>query len=232
MDLVDEREPAVGAGAELVLGVDQQQPCRRRDVAAPLEDRQRGGADLVPAVGVHMALRDDLGLAEGSVVAGCGLGGGGDDRAGQGVVLGHPVGEVDAVDTPLAGLVAGPQRRGGGAGQAAPHHDLHRQGLALVDDGDVGVGHGHDLRRRDVAELLEPPGRQQVEDLAPPRYQPQHVVEGRQAVGGHQRQTVAQFDDVAHLAPVQRPQLGRSRVGEPGERVDHRCRDHRTVTPG
>ena len=49
-------------------------------------------------------------------------------------------------------------------------------------------------------------GGELIEDLAAVRYQPQHPVEGRQPVGGHQRQAVTQIDHVAHLAPVQRPQ--------------------------
>ena len=39
------------------------------------------------------------------------------------------------------------------------------------------------------------------------RDQPQHVIEGGQPVGCHQRQPVAEVDDVAHLAPPHRPKF-------------------------
>ena len=187
-DLVAEHDRAVGAAAELELGVGEDDPALARVLGAAPVDRDRQPAQLLQ----QLAVADDLGGAVEVdvlvVVAHLGLGRGREDRLRQLLGLAQPGRQLDPADR-AGGLVVLPAR----AGDVAAHHALHRHHLEPLDQhraAAVLLGH---VRVRDqvvgadVGRPVEPEGGQAGEHLAlvGDRRRVHHVV-GGDAVGRDQ----------------------------------------------
>src|SRR5690606_24335534 len=104
--LVHHVQAAVGVGAELELGVGQQDPALGRVGGGVLVQAQGGVADLFGQVGAGQL---DRGVEVDVLVVGAdrGLGRGGEDRFGQPLGLAQAVGQGDAAD-PAGALIVLP----------------------------------------------------------------------------------------------------------------------------
>ena len=127
------------------------------------------------------------------------LGGGGDDGRGELLVFTHALGQGDAANLAHTALVGTP----GAAAQVAAHNHFNGEALAHHAHGDHGVGRGEFPVRADVGGGVEELRCNLVEHLTlEGDALGQNDVEGRNAVGGHHHEAVAQGVDVAHLAVV------------------------------
>src|SRR5262249_24604293 len=118
MKLVGQNDRALGVETEFVIGIDQDQPLPRRHLAAERKQRQRLVRNLAPLLFGQELARDDLVRAERRIMVALGrLGGGGNDRARELLVVAQPVLEAVAVHLTRAVLVHLQDRRGGGAGE-------------------------------------------------------------------------------------------------------------------
>ena len=149
------------------------------------------------------------------VLAVAGLGGGGEDRLRQLLVLAQAVGKAVPVHLAPAGLVHRPDRGAGGAGHIVAHDDLDRHDVEPAAHQHVGVGVFDDVVGADVAGVVEPEPRGLGQHLALAGDRGDATVEGRKAVGGDDdAPPVGQVVIVAHLAAVMVGQLGDGRVVE------------------
>lgn len=157
------------------------------------------------------------------------------------LVLRHAVGERVAAERAGTGLVGLPDRGRGHAGQVAPHHQLHRERLALARDHHVRIGHAQHVIGRDVLGLLEPEPRELVQHLPLRRDGTDHGIERAQAIGDDDDPLAALLVDVAitDLAVVARQlattdrgeRRGIERVAELEAQRFIEVRDRHDVTP-
>jgi len=225
VDLIDGDE-LLAAEAELVLGVDQQQPSAAGDLLTLGEEGQGGLLGAGEVAGGDEAPVEELGLGDRLIVLAQGrLGRRGEDGRREGLVLLEALGEPEAVGI-VACLVIAPQA----AGEVAAHDELHRKRTGHVGDDDAGVGHVDDVVLDDVGRLLEPEVGELVEQVALERQRGEHVIEGREAIAGDEHQPLAGPVGVAHLALVllaQGREVGvRERVGELGPQGSVGARIH------
>ncbi len=145
------------------------------------------------------------------MVADLGLGGGGEDGLGQLRGIHEALGQGDAAHGALAvvllqaaaGQIAAHDALGGKHVGLAHQHEAAAQvvGVGLELLGQVGHVGGDEVVFHHAVEQVEPELRQLGEHLAlVGDLVFQDVVEGRDAVGGHQQQPVAQIVQIAHLA--------------------------------
>ena len=106
-----------------------------------------------------------------------------------------------------APLVVRPDRRRRHAGQIGAHDEFDRQQLAFAGHHHLRIGNADDVIGGDVRGRLEPIRRHLVQHLPLERDRAQHDVEGRQAVGDHDRPPAILDVAVANLSLVFRPQL-------------------------
>ena len=194
--------------AELVLGVDQDQPSLTAKFGSEGKERQRRPLHVRVDRFWHEIPGDDLVAGEALVVA---AGGAPvcrrrDDGLGQLLVLDEAVGEFESIDDPLAARVGAPDRGAGHTGEVAAHDHLDRDRLALARDGHVRIRRGNEVIRDDVARLLEPERGELVEDRALVGDAAEVDVEGRLAVGGDKHAPAILDVEVAHFAALLRPE--------------------------
>ena len=88
------------------------------------------------------------------------------------------------------------------AGEVAPDDDFNGEGLGGPGHGDVGVRDVQDVVFDEVARLLEPEPGQPVEHLPFEGDGGEYLVEGREAVGGDEKEPVTLPVDVADFSPI------------------------------
>ena len=210
VDLVHQDDLPV-ALAELVFGVHEDEALFGRHLRTPLEQGAGVGFELLIILLGNDALGDDFFLGDVFVMAFGRLGGGGDDGLGELLVLHHALGQRNAAEGALAGLVFAP----GMAGQIAADDHFHLEGLAAPADGDHRVGLGDLPVGDDVGGGVQEAGGDLVEDLALERDAfREDDVEGGDAVGGdHHEVVVADEVYVTDFARVFGDLLGEMEIG-------------------
>ena len=216
--LVDQRQRAVGAEAELELGVGDDHAAFGGMVARARVQLQARVAHLPGALPPEPVL--DLGERDVLVVGAVPrLGRGREQRFGQ--ALGQAQARRQRNAAHASGLlVVAPA----GADQVAAHDGLHRQGLQAarahaapgqlralgVVERQVVQGQIAAMVRQDLGEEAEPELRHPGQGLAfAGDRRRQHHVERRQSVGGHQQQVLGvDLVQVANLALAQAVQAG------------------------
>ncbi len=171
MDFVGQHDAAIFVQAQLVLGVGQDQAPLGRHGLAAREQPERIVPDLLPLLGAEQtALQDLVGRERRVVIAGVGLGGGGDDWLGQLLVGPHAVLEARAIHLAPTLVVEGQDGGAGRARQITAHHDLHRQDGQPPGQQHVGVGIRDHMVGADVGGRFEPVSRRLGQHLALERH--------------------------------------------------------------
>ena len=211
VDFVHQHDLTVVA-AELVLGVHEDKSVFGGYLLSAGKERQRILLNLFVLLLRNESAGDDLLTRDVLVVgANLGLGGWGDDRSGELLVLAHTVGQFDAADLADTGLVRTPSRT------AEVAADNHLDGIALttVTDGHHRVGSSEKPVGHDVTRGFQKLGCNLVQDLPFVRNAfGQNHIEGRDAVGGnHAKEVFTNKIHVTNLAVIDIGLTGKGEVG-------------------
>jgi len=222
-DLVDDDE-VVTEEAELEFGVSQDHAARRQEIGAEAIELEGGRLEPPGGVRAHEAgeplPRDVL------VVALFGLGGGGEDGLRQAIGLAQARGQLVPADRAGFEILLP-----AGTGQVSAHHafGIHSAGFARQSDaagellaeaaaGGEAVADLGEIRRYEVVgkergRLAEPEGADLSQDSAlAGDGRGQDLVEGREAVRGHDEQALSDVVDGAGFASAEEGEVGNGQV--------------------
>mmetsp|Transcript_57985 Transcript_57985/g.149236 ORF Transcript_57985/g.149236 Transcript_57985/m.149236 type:complete len:369 (-) Transcript_57985:109-1215(-) len=193
--LIDDMQHAVLVRAELVLGVDEDQPPRAHELAAALVELHGGGHGLLSQVLAQERLH--LGHRHVLVVPNFRLSRGGENRLGEPLEADHVGRHLQAAEGAVAAFVRGRHA----APQVAAHDQLHVQVLHFLLHHHAAIHVLHERIWDDVRSLREGPLTDHVQDLALEGDQVgQDVVERGHAVVGNHHHIGAGEVDGPHLA--------------------------------
>jgi hypothetical protein len=214
VEFVDEEDFAGGGEAELVFGVDEDEAALAGELLAEGEELEGLAGGEVPLGGGEPVFGEDASGGDGAVMGGF-FGGGGDEVAGEGIVLAHGCGQSDAAEVALAGLVLGVDGGVCGTGEVAADDELDGEDAAFAGDEGVGVGARDDVVRHDVRGLREPVEGGAVEHLAFAGDAAEVAVEAGLAVGGDEEQVAAGVSgsEVVGVADLAGVFVGEGEVG-------------------
>ncbi len=210
MDFVDE-DNFPFALAELIFGIDENQPLFGGHLGAALEEGAGVALHLFVVLLAYQALGDDFLAGDVLVMPFGGLGGRGDDRLGETLVLAHPLGELHSAELAASRGIFAP----GGAGKVAADNHFDGETLAAVPYGRHGVGSGETPVRNDVGRGLQEVACELVEHLSLVGDTfGEDYVEGRDAVCRyHHEDVVVNGVDVADFPVVYGGLAGEGVVG-------------------
>ncbi len=204
MRLVNQHDLTIGRTTELVFGVHQNQPGALSDLLPALENRERGGLDLNPGLGIEKILLDNLRASEAFIVSGdAAFRRRRDDRFGQDLVFLQSIGETITVNLALAERIAIPQRGRRHAGDVSAHDHFDRKRFGFNRDKRVRIGHGNLVIRDHVRRLIEPPCRELIEHLPFERHAREDAVKrGESVCRDEQTPVVPERVSIAHFADL------------------------------
>ncbi len=199
MDLVDEYH-LVAELAELIFRVDEYQPLLGGHLGAALEQTARIALHHLVVLLAHEPLRYDLFARDILIVSGVGLGGGGDYRLGETLVLLHAVGKLHAAQLAASGRIFAPCA----ARQIAAYDHLHAEALAALAHGHHRIRHGQQPVGTYIRRSLKKVGCDLIEYLSlVGNTLRQYHIECRDAVGGyHDQKVVGKRIHVAYFSVV------------------------------
>ena len=199
MDLVDEIHLSI-ALTELILGINQDQTLTGGNLLTSCEDLAGVVLHDLIVLLTDNTLSDDLLLGDIHVMTLIGLGGWGDDRLGETLVLAHAIGQLHAAELPAAVLVLTPGRT---CEDGADDH-LYAESFAFQTHRYHRVGSGQFPVRTDIRCGVQELGCNLVQHLSFIRNTlGQYHIKRRDSVGCHHyKNVVVDVIDITHLTMI------------------------------